>query len=67
MPTHAPTASSFHVLRRPGTQTLIRALRTWFVARQTRIALRQLTPRELADIGVAPDKIDEIAARVARQ
>ncbi len=67
MPSHAQTALPSALPRTAGTQTFLRSLRTWYVERQTRRALMQLTPREMADVGVTPDTIDAIAARVARQ
>lgn len=67
MQTHAlNTTPLINLPRNGGTKTLFRALKEWYVARQTRRALMQLTQRELADIGVTPGTIDEIAMRSAR-
>lgn len=61
------TSAPLTPLRRPGTRTFRHALRHWYIARQTRRALSQLSDRELADIGVTRDRIAEVADRVARQ
>lgn len=44
---------------------LLRALRARYVAQRTRAALRQLSPRELEYVGLAPADIDRVARRVA--
>ena len=67
MPSHAPSAPFSTRLDTSGPQEILQRLKVWFVARQTRRALMQLGPRELADIGLAPETIDATAERVARQ
>ena len=66
----AQIANTFPDLVMPAEPGLFtRALRwavDWNRARITRDSLMKLTDRELADVGVTRDQIDEIAARAFR-
>lgn len=44
---------------------ILHRLHAWNMARQTRNALMQLTPRELADVGLTYADIEKVAQKVA--
>ncbi|MEM9779067.1 MAG: DUF1127 domain-containing protein [Pseudomonadota bacterium] len=47
--------------------TLVTGVRRWFIARETDAVLRQLTDRELHDIGLSRGWIEDVAGQVARR
>ncbi len=60
-----------NILMQPGTPVLAQVavafavlLTTWALRRHTRLALRQLEPWQLADVGLTPDEASKQASRV---